>query len=289
MRTSDDKKPMACPKPAAARRPVALSPPEKPIALLSLPNTGTDWLVDLVLRQAPHLRYYREFFNPICNQKHEDLLGLAFGCEMVDNYEKIAQRHGPYEKVYRKTWAREGLDFTKENYSAFKVDWFATRFRCFVLYRRPELSLPGSRLPVKAWYGALYGSLVRNRASLPRDVRWLLDFAAAEADTVNKRQVAAFAIYYYQLLKSARKHNLPVLDYDDLMHCSPEELAPLLSGVPGVVDAEKLARDVARTRRPPSNNFAALQADDFHARLMERAQWCHGGVAALASRAPSPV
>jgi hypothetical protein len=255
---------------------------ERPIALLALPNTGTDWLAELWLRQNDRLRYCREFFNPICNPRYEDVLGWAFGCEMVDNYKMIARPYCPCDEVYEQTWAREDHNFTKENYCAFKVDWLVTRFRCFVLYRRAELSLPGGRLPVKAWYCALYGSLLRNRAALPRDVRWLVDFARAEADTVNKRQVAAFAIYYYQLLKSANQHGLHVLDYDDLMRCSAEELVPLLSGLPGVIDAPRLARDIILTRRPSRKDFSSLQADTFYARLLERTQWCHGEVAALA-------
>jgi hypothetical protein len=262
-------------EPACARPGVDPGPTAgRPILLLSLPNTGTDWLVGLMLRRNPGLRYYREFFNPICNPKYEDVLGRAFGCEMVGSYERIVDPRCPCAEVYEQTWAREGYNFTKENYSAFKVGLFVGKFQCFVLYRRAEATLPGGRMQVKAWYDAMYWSLIRNQAALEPDVRSLVAFAAAEADAVNKRQVAAFVIYYYQLLKEAKRHGLVVIDYDNLMRYSPDELVPYVRGVPGVVDPEGLAQDISRTRRPAQKNFGELRADDFFARLRGLAERC---------------
>ena len=254
----------------------ALVPAPRPIVLLSLPNTGTDWLVNLLLRQNPQLKYYREFFNPICNPVYENVLNRVFGCEMVDNFALIAKAQCRYEAVYRQTWSKENYNFTKENYSAFKLNWFVQHFDCVVLYRRAELSLPGSRLPVKTWYDAMYCSVLRNRWTLEPDVRVLVDFAVAEADTIAKRLVAAFVIYYYKLLKDAHRHNVPILDYDRLMDLSGVELASYLRGVPAVADAEKLAYDVCTERRPSHKDFAALKADEFFARLMRLARRCGG-------------
>lgn len=256
-------------------------PPQRPIALLSLPNTGTDWLVELLLRHNPYLIYFREFFNPICNPTYENVLNRAFGCEMVDNYALIARARCPYEEVCRQSWAKENYNFTKENYSAFKLDWFVGKFDCFVLYRRVELTLPGSRLPVKTWYDAMYCSLLRNRWTLESDVRMLVDFAVREADTVAKRQVAAFVIHYYKLLKDAHRYQLPILHYDRLMEASSAELSEHLRGLPAVADAEKLAYDVCQGRRPVHKDFAALRAGDFLARLTERARQCGGEAVAV--------
>ncbi len=260
-----------------------ISEPRRPIALFSLPNTGTDWFVGLLLRQNPTLRYFREFFNPICNPKYEDELNRSFGCEMVDNYALIAKPIRRHDPVFERTWAKENYNFTKENYSAFKLDWFLERFDSFVLYRRAELTLPGSRLPVKVWYDAMYGSLLRNRWTLEPDVRLLVDFAATEADTIAKRTLAAFVIYYYKLLKDANRRNVPVLHYDRLMQSTATELASLLSGLPTVVDAELLALDVCQERRPCAKDFGSLQADEFFARLTKLARKCGGeSVAVLA-------
>jgi hypothetical protein len=254
--------------------------------LLSLPNTGTDWLAELMLGRNPGLRYYREFFNPICNEKYEDILGRAFGCEMVTHYEMIARPRCPYADVYEQTWVREGYNFTKENYSAFKVGSFVDHFQCFVLYRRAEWTLPGSRMQVKTWYDAMYWSLVRNQAALAPDVRELVALAGAEADTAPKRQVAAFVIYYHQLLGEAQRHHLPVIDYDNLMRYPRDELVPYLRGVPGVVDPEGLAQDICRTRRPSRKNFGELRADAFFARLVGLAQRYGGERAAAWGRVP---
>jgi hypothetical protein len=255
-------------------------PAQRPIALLSLPNTGTDWFADMLLRQNPHLRYYREFFNPICNPTYENVLNRAFGCEMVDNFASIAKAHCQHEAVYQETWAKENYNFTKENYSAFKLPWFITHFDCVVLYRRAELSLPGSRLPVKTWYDAMYHSLLRNRWTLEPDVRFLVDFAVAEADTLAKRLLAAFVIHYYKLLKDAHRHNVPILDYDRLMDLCGPDLASYLRGVPAVADADKLAYDICEHRRPSHKDFASLRADDFFMRLTLLAGKCGGARAA---------
>jgi hypothetical protein len=260
---------------------LAVPQPQRPIVLLSLPNTGTDWFVDLLLRQNPQLRYFREFFNPICNPAYENDLNRAFGCEMVDNYAMIAKTHCPYEEVYQRTWAKENYNFTKENYSAFKLDWFLSKFDCFVLYRRAERTLPGSRLQVKSWYDAMYCSLLRNRWTLEPDVRALIDFSVADADTIAKRLVAAFVIYYYKLLKDAHRRNVPILNYDLLMEASGEELLGHLRGLPAVADAEKLAYDVCQERRPSHKDFGALRADEFFARLTERARRCGGDAVAV--------
>jgi hypothetical protein len=266
---------------AGDRAPTAKT--ERPIALLSLPNTGTDWFVDLLLRQNPALRYYREFFNPICNPTYENELNRAFGCEMVDNYHLIAKTSCPHQRVYERTWAKENYNFTKENYSAFKLEWFASQFDCFVLYRRAERTLPGGRLQVKAWYDAMYCSLLRNRWTFDPDVRVLVDFAAAEADTLVKRQLAAFVIYYYKLLKDAHRLRLPILDYDVLMQSTSVELTSYLRGLPAVADVEKLASDVCAERRPGRKDFASLEADDFFLRLTDCARKCGGdSVAVLA-------
>lgn len=255
----------------------------RPIALLSLPNTGTDWLAGLWLRQNPALRYYREFFNPICNPKYENDLNKAFGCEMVENYRMLAEPYCPCEEVYWRTWAREEYNFTKENYSAFKLDWFSLRFDVFVLYRRVELTFPGERLQVKTWYDAMFWSLVKNKWGLESDVRSLVDFACQHADTVNKRQVASFVIYYYKLLKDAHRCSVPVLDYDQLMRSSAEELSRVLGQLAGVRDVERLAQEVCATRRPSKKDFGELNVDAFFAQLAERARECGGeGVARLA-------
>jgi len=257
---------------------------ERPIALLALPNTGTDWFVEVLLRQNPRLRYFREFFNPICNPKYEDVLNQAFGCEMVDNYRMIAKPFCPGDSVFEKTWAKEKYNFTKENYSAFKLEWFVQRFDCFILYRRAEMSLPGSRMPVKAWYDAMYWSLLHNKWTLETDLRMLVDFAQAKGNTIAKRHVAAFVIYYYKLLKDAHRLRVPVLDYEDLMRRSRKDLIPYVQGLPAVLDSTRLANDLVETRRLSYKHFDALKVQGFLKGLVELAIKI-GGDSVMALRA----
>jgi hypothetical protein len=129
----------------------------------------------------------------------------------------------------------------------------------------------------------MYCSLLRNRWTLEPDIRILVDFANTQADTIAKRLVAAFVIYYYKLLKDANRRNVPILNYDLLMQLSVSGLAHLLSGLPTVLDAEKLAYDVCQERRPCPKDFGILRADEFFARITKLARKCGGdSVAVLA-------
>ena len=53
------------------------------VLMLTLPNSGSTWFAKLVAG-LPGCRYYeKEFFNPVCNLKHELVLRRNFGSELV--------------------------------------------------------------------------------------------------------------------------------------------------------------------------------------------------------------
>jgi hypothetical protein len=237
------------------------------IAMLSLPNMGTDWLASMVLVQNPTLRYFREFFNPITNLNHADALGNAFGCEMVSNYHHIAEPTAPCERAYRRTWLKEKYNFTKENYSPFQVEFFSKHFQCFVLLRKTELVFPPGRPEVMAWYDAIYNSLVVNKQALDQDTRGRVEYAIQAAKTLNEKTVAACEICSRKLLLDAQRFGLPVFDYDKLMDYSQEELVGYVESMPGVIDSAKMAEEIVKTRRKKKSSFQKMSASHLLAAL----------------------
>lgn len=239
------------------------------IMMLSLPNMGTDWIVDVIRRQNPGLRYYREFFNPATNHKHANALSTAFGSEMVSSYQHIADPAASCEEVYKTTWQTENYNFTKENYSPFKVKFFTERFNCFVLIRRTELVFPPSRPEVVTWYDAIYASLLLNSHKLDKSLIGLVNYSRQHADTINKRIVAACEICSRKLLRDARKEGLRILEYSDLMTMGEATLERYVEGVPGVIYPKAAAATIVGTRKHKQENFARLGATNFLANMRQ--------------------
>ncbi len=143
--------------------------PHHQYMMLSLPNSGTDWLCRILAKhgRGDGLRYYdKEFFNPICNLKHATVLEGPFGCELASCFENIGVRSElqarDLEAAYQASWEMEGYNFDKENFSALKVPFFAQHFDIVFLYRPAYNVFPPSRLRVWAWYDAIYTAMVAN-------------------------------------------------------------------------------------------------------------------------------
>lgn len=233
------------------------------LILLSLPNMGTDWLAEKYAQHNPSLKYFREFFNPITNQEYLDVLGTAFGSEMVSNHKNIADPNVPIEEVFQATWMKTNHNFTKENYSPFRLEFFSKEFKCFVLLRKTELVFPPSRWEVVAWYDAIWNSLTANKTNLEPQIAKLVDFSERHANTVNKRIVAACEICTQKITTDAKKFNIPVIHYESLMLMSKAELKEYIKGLPGVSDPNHLSELIVTSRRPKRNTFDKTGATDF--------------------------
>jgi hypothetical protein len=107
--------------------------------IVSLPNSGTDWLCPIIARHGGLRYYHKEFFNPICNPKHGAILEWDFGCELASCYRNIGvpwdRQEQRLDAAYRATWATESYNFDKENFVLQKVAWFAKRFKIVMLHR----------------------------------------------------------------------------------------------------------------------------------------------------------
>ena len=209
--------------------------------ILSLPNSGTDWLCPILATHG-HLRYYeKEYFNPICNLEHGELLSQAFGCEMVSSHRNIGERpNADEETIYRYTWALQNdWNFDKENFSAFKVPFFNEHFRLVFLHRAFDSIFPPSRLRVWSWYDAIWNGLVeRDRlADLPLPLA--LRVAEAHRECWKEMRAQADVI------------GAPVLDYDLLCTADYEAVREHLDRgwIGDVVDVSAAAQEILTTRR----------------------------------------
>jgi hypothetical protein len=230
--------------------------------MLGLPNCGSDWLMEVICRCNPDLRYYREFFNPACNEPFEADLSDQFGCELVPTVTAIARPipREAYADLFYRTWMTRPYNFTKENYSSFKVAEHRRYFNCFVLYRRLALCLPGSRRnEVKCWYVAMYQSLLDNFKTLG-PLQPLVRHRQKLSS--NKACVVAHTAYYAELLSAAKKYSLPVVHYDVLMDSDEAGIAEHVRHLPGV-RAGEVARSIVETRRPRHSVVHELNCDEF--------------------------
>jgi hypothetical protein len=216
--------------------------------ILSLPNSGTDWLCRILAKhgKGDGLRYYeKEFFNPICNPKYAMMLEPVFGCELAYCHENIGiwseVQDEELEAVYQDSWACESYNFDKENYSALKVRFFARHFELVFLFRPVENVFPPSRLRVWAWYDAIYSALVATgmiEETGPIDLEG--------------RSVAAHKTCWDVMWKEAEAIGAPVLDYERLCKAgSVEDVADHLGRgwIARAVDVPAAAAEIFATRR----------------------------------------
>jgi hypothetical protein len=216
--------------------------------ILSLPNSGTDWLCAILAKHGRELRYFeKEFFNPICNQHYAPILETAFGCELASSYRNIAWRGrdpkvAAMEDVYQATWAGEAFNFDKENFSAMKVEFFARHFRLAFLYRSAANVFPPSRLRVWAWYDAIYQALVDVGGILPANLG---------ARTLAERAQVAHAACWTEMRYQAEILGVPIIDYEVL--CTEDKqrvLSEIGRGwIKDRVDVEAAADEIMATRQ----------------------------------------
>jgi hypothetical protein len=238
---------------------------DKPLLILSIPNCGSDWLARTLFESQSELRYYREFFNPITNIKYADVLKNEFGCEYIECYKNIAKfDETKCQKIYEQTWELESYNFTKENYSAFKVDFFAKNFRCIALRRSVYKSLPASReSQVNSWYNTIYHSMLSNIDYLPFEYAQILKKHNQDNRGIVINNVMAFVIYQKILSKNCENNNIKILDYDVLTSFNEKNLGVYLDSFSNWIKVDRWIAKIVETRKPPVKpNYKNLNCDD---------------------------
>lgn len=191
----------------------------KQLMLLSLPNSGSDWFARTVCAANPDVKYFREYFNPITNVRHLDLLATEFGCEMASTMGNIVTFNKERaEKVYQETWGKTDFNFTKENYSAFKVEFWTQKFTCFAMTRDVEYSFPASRRGlITTIYDSIYQAMLSNMEHLPTTTRRQMLITENTVEALTNKIIMAYVIYKNALIENCKKYNVPVLKWENLM------------------------------------------------------------------------
>lgn len=178
----------------------------KPLLMQTLPNSGSTWFGSLLAQHIPGCNYFaKEFFNPVCNLKHEMVLRRNFGCELVSCYRNIATEGDQHiDDDIRATWGAENFTFTKECNSAYKLPVFLRHFNCFVFLRSAENSFPPGR--VRAW------SFFEHAWFALKEQGYFL-----KAESTEDRAKEAHSLLTEKILRDARRFNVPVIHYEEVM------------------------------------------------------------------------
>ena len=222
--------------------------PRHQYMMLSLPNSGTDWLCRILAKhgRGDGLRYYeKEFFNPICNPKYAGVLEGAFGCELPSCFENIGiwsdDQAAMIECAYQESSGAEAYNFDKENFSALKVPFFAQHFDIVFLYRPADNVFPPSRLRVWAWYDAIYTALTASGV-----------IEESEPLDLEGRALAAHKACWDIIRDAAKRFGAPILDYETLCKASTESAVAYRLNVGWIaeaVDVKAAAAEVFASRQ----------------------------------------
>ena len=175
------------------------------LLMLTLPNSGSSWLADLIARHTDWSRYSMEFFNPLRSPKHYETLARNFGCELAACYQNIASPGDEWiDDDIRQSWGLEQFNFTKEVFSPFKLEAFTRHFRCFVLQRSAEDTFPPKRIRIWSFYEHAWFAL--------RDA----GYCDGKPRHFEARALAAHAVMQSMMLLDAQRLGVPVLQYRDL-------------------------------------------------------------------------
>lgn len=244
----------------------------KPLLLASQSNSGSTWFSQCIAQADPSLRMFpKEFFNPILNTRHFEMLSRTMGCELVNCIGHLARVRSQQEidTVVERTWQTENYNFTKENYSAFCLVPLAKHFDVFFLFRDIERCFPPERNMVRHWYDCWFWSMLRNGVIHSE----MAEFLFAEATNSHRRAVVGWELVRRELKNAAAILEAPVVDYETLItgdkHVVKIHLAATLPRLSG-----RLAEIVLLTRQPQADRsqYAAEWADalEFHQQFKTR-------------------
>jgi hypothetical protein len=183
----------------------------KGLVLASMPSSGSDWLAECMVKADPSLKYSREHFSPLCNLADSELLCRYMGDYLYGTTHNLStELPSPHlSSILEGCWNGRGLNFTKENYLAFKLPAFAKQFGVVVLARRTEDTFPPNRQRVTAWYEHAYHAAVAARL-VSRDMQ-------DRVRTPMDKAVVGHQLFLRRMLSDARALGLPILWWHDLI------------------------------------------------------------------------
>lgn len=213
----------------------------KPLLMLTLPNSGSTWLAEMIAAELG-LNYAMEFFNPVRNTKHQAVLSRQFGCERISCYRNIAiagDEDGLIDDDIIATWGAEHYNFTKEVFSPFKLAAFVRHFRCFVLLRSAALTFPPTRLRIWVFYECAWHALKeRGHPGVSKQLQ-----------AMESRAIEAHAIMTARLRADAAWLDVPIIEYEALFADESALNATLARALGPLPDDTDLAGAIIVTRK----------------------------------------
>ena len=223
-------------------------------AVISFPRSGTDYLCT-ALTSDKRIRYFREYFNPICNKKRDAILRKYFGDERLLMHFNIMNEidRVDFDDVMRRSWLLDSYNTTKENFSATKYVHFAEQFNLIVLVRKLYHTFPTSRpdyiVPILNSFmiAGPYRSLAQSR-----ELNELRTFIARDVAVHNEHHagILAHIIQHYVLLFEAERHRTPIVTYEELVQKDGADLDRTISCLTRFgVDPTRVANALRKARK----------------------------------------
>lgn len=217
----------------------------RPLLMLTLPNSGSTWFAAVLAKHIPGCNYYdKEFFNPVCNLKYEEVLRRNFGSELVSCYRNIATEGDDFiDDEIKMTWGKENYTFTKECQSPFKLPTFIRHFKCFAMLRSSSMTFPPGRVRVWSFYEHAWHALLA------------AGFVVKATSTVD-RAVEAHAIMHQRITLDCKQLGVPLLEYQEIFGMWADVRASL-KRVLDMPIADALVDEIVSTRKTEKRSWAA--------------------------------
>lgn len=230
---------------------------QKPLLLLSIPNSGTDWLASTICNSQSNIKYLREFFNPGTNTKYSDILAEEFGCEYINCYKNIISfNETKTTEIFEQTWKKEDYNFTKDNFGIMRMPFYKKHFNCFGLKRSCQTSLPPKRyVEVTGWYLAIYESLLQNKQILPKLIQVKIDHFNSKNTKIAEKLVFAFCIYQEIFIYYCKINEIPILDYDKIVCMNDNDLLTHLESLKYNLNYATWSSEIIKTRKEIKKDF----------------------------------
>lgn len=241
---------------------------DRPNLLIAFPRSGTDWFCGAI-NVNPSIRYFREYFNPLCNPAKAPTLSLCFGDETLEHYHSImADRpRSEIEPIVWRTWADDKFNTTKENYLAIKAEYFVDRFDTICLIRNLSHTFPTSRpeyiVPILSSFMASGGY---QNSFLARQLNELRSFVShIQIRGIHEAGVMAYLVHHYLLLAVCRTFRVPIVTYESLMVEPASTLETRLACLDRFeIDVPLTVKRLIETRAESGDTMLARRRKSFH-------------------------
>ncbi len=199
------------------------------------------------------IRYYREYFNPICNEPRAPALLRGFGDERFEFFSRIMTEisSDAFLSILADTWTHDDYNTTKENFSAVKLHHFVPLFNIVILIRKIQHTFPTSRpeyiapIATSFMFSGPYRS-VPLAMELNEVRRFMTNLSFTDPQELS---LAAYAVQHFILVDAGARFGIPIIRYEDMIMKSGPALEGVLRGLEFFdIDVPVLARVIEHKR-----------------------------------------